>query len=516
VAQRPSDRIDEAQDAIAAAERDGRLDQRCAPIVEALAAFLASQVASYSIPAHKHGRGIDAETLAVLGREPYLLDAPMHHGLDDRTSSKQVLAHAQSLAADAFGAEQCLFSTNGSTLSVQLGLLAIAQPGEQVVIGRNAHKSMVSGIVLSGVEPVWVETEVDEERACTHTVTAEAVARAFDQNPEARGAMVVSPTTYGAVADVRGLAEVCHERGVPLVIDDAWGASFAFHPELPPSALAEGADLQIASFHKSLNAIMQTSMLAVQGDRIDRDRLQLAMDSFETTSTSVLLIASMDAARRQMAVEGERLLGETLRLARRARTEIGALPGLDVFGLDLVGRPGVAALDETKIVVDLRSFGMTGYDAADWLWAEQRIGPELADHQHLLFLVTVGDDDHSVDQLVRGVRALAEHGAGAPPIPPVATAAQLLEGAEYPMHPRQALLGAARKVPLLEAVGELAAEPVSPYPRGVPVLIPGQRVTRAIVDFLHAGVGEGMLVEGAADPSLEQLRVVDQERNPIP
>src|SRR3954447_2135729 len=504
----PSDAIDAGQKEIKAAEERGDRDHRRAPILQALEAFLQSDVSSYSIPAHKHGQGIDEQTLEVLGRQPYLTDAPMHHGLEDRVSSNKILTHAQSLAADAFGADQCLFSTNGSTLSVQLALMACVKPDEEVIIGRNAHKSVISGVVLSGANPVWVNPEIDTEHACSHTVTPEALERTFAAHPEARAVMVVSPTYFGVAADIQGLADVCHRHDVPLIIDDAWGALFAFHPELPPSPLQSGADLVIASYHKSLNGIMQTSVISVKGDRVDTERLQLAMDSWETTSTSVLLLASMDGARRQMALNGKELLDEALRLSRRAADEIGALPRLNLLGPHLVGRPGVAGFDETKICIDVDQLGMTGFEAADWLWAQRRIGPELADHRHMTFLVTLGDDDASIDRLVSSLKDLVDAAGGRGATRKIACAEQLLDGAEYVVRPRDAFLGKARNVKLCDAVGEIAAEPVSPYPPGVPVLIPGQRVTQAIVDFLKVGVEEGMLIEGAADPSLDELRVV--------
>jgi len=505
---RPPDRLDEVQDEIAAAEAAGERDHRRAPILEALAAFADSDVASFSIPAHKTGAGIDEETVEVLGKAPFFDDAPMHHGLDDRTSSKKVLTHAQTLAADAFGADQCLFSTNGSTLSVQLALVACVRPGEEVVIGRNAHKSVISGVILSGAVPVWVDPEIDTEHACAHTVTPEALDRTLQAHPAARAAMIVSPTYFGVAADVAGLADVCHRHGIPLLVDDAWGALFAFHPELPPSPLEAGADLSVASFHKSLNGIMQVSVVLVKGDRVDRERLQLAMDSFETTSTSVLLLASIDGARRQMALHGEELLGKTLRLARRAASELGSLPKLRLLGPHLVGRPGCAGFDETKVCVDLDQLGMTGFEAADWLWAERRIGPELADHRHMTFLVTLGDDDRSVDRLVHGMSDLVEAAGERGPTRRIACADQLLADAEYVVRPRDAFLGKTTNVKLRDAVGRIAAEPVSPYPPGVPVLVPGQRVTDVIVEFLETGVDEGMLIEGASDPSLAELRVV--------
>ena len=506
--QRPPDRIDEVQNEISAAEERGERDHRRAPILQALEAFMASNVASYTIPAHKKGQGVDDETLEVLGKEAYFGDAPMHHGLEDRVSSNKILTHAQSLAADAFGADHCFFSTNGSTLSVQLAVMTCARPGEEIVIGRNAHKSVISGVISSGAVPVWVNPEIDTEHACSHTVTPDALERTLAAHPAARAAMVVSPTYFGVAADVAGLADICHRHGIPLIIDDAWGALFAFHPEMPPSPLDAGADMSVASYHKSLNGIMQTSVILVKGDRIDLDRLSLAMDSFETTSTSVLLLASMDGARRQMALHGKELLDDTLRLARRAASEIAALPKLKLLGPHLIGRPGVAGFDETKVCIDVDHLGMTGFDAADWLWAERRIGPELADHRHITFLITLGDDDESVDRLVAGLRDLVDASGDRGPTKRIACAEQLLDGAEYVVRPRDAFLGMTKKVKLCDAVGELAAEPVSPYPPGVPVLIPGQRVTQQIVDFLQTGVDEGMLIEGASDPSLGELRVV--------
>jgi arginine/lysine/ornithine decarboxylase len=445
----------------------------------------------------------------VLGKEPYIDDAPLHHGLDDRTSSNKILTHAQTLAADAFGADQCLFSTNGSTLSVQLALVACVRPGEEVLIGRNAHKSVISGLILSGAVPIWVDPEIDVEHACAHTVTPEALERALISHPAARAAMVVSPTYFGVAADVAGLADVCHRHDIPLLVDDAWGALFAFHPDFPSAPIEAGADLCVTSFHKSLNGIMQASVVLVKGDRVDRERLQLAMDSFETTSTSVLLLASIDGARRQMALDGEELLGETLRLARRAASELSALPKLKLMGPHLVGRPGCAGFDETKVCVDVDQLGMTGFEAADWLWAERRIGPELADHRHMTFLITLGDNDDSVDRLVEAMRDLVDAASEHGPTRDLACAEQLLADAEYVLRPRDAFLGKTTNVKLRDAVGRLAAEPVSPYPPGVPVLVPGQRVTEVIVDFLQAGVDEGMLIEGASDPSLAELRVVD-------
>src|SRR4051812_34694158 len=503
------DALAAAQDRIREAAENGDLDQRRAPLLEALRAYHECAPASFSIPAHKGGGALDELTREVLGEGPYRADAPAHKGLDDRVSSYKVQSFAQQLAADAFGAEQALFSTNGSTLSVQIAVLAATHPGQEVAVARNVHKSVISGLILSGAHPVFVDPVYDDEYALAHTVTPEALETTLNAHPDVKAMLAVSPTVAGVAADVAALADLCHARGIPLIMDDAWGAHFTFHPDLPPGSMESGADLAIASFHKSLTGLMQTSIILVQGERIDMERLQLALDGFETTSTSSMLVASMDATRRAMALHGEQLLGRALALSRRAGQEIGALPGIRLLGPELDGRPGVADRDETKVTIDVTGLGITGFQAADWLYEQRRVGAELHDLHHLMFLVTVADDDASVERLVAAVSDLVDaapeigDGKALPSLPPVSE----LVG-DYVMTPREAFLGTTRRVALADAAGEIAAEPVSPYPPGVPLLVPGQRVHDGHVEFLQKGLEAGMFFEGVSDPSLEQLRVV--------
>src|SRR5215218_742206 len=503
------DALAAAQESIRRAAEAGEMDQERAPMLEALEAYHAIETVSFSIPAHKGGGAIDGATRSIVGIEPYRADAPAHKGLDDRISSYQVLSYAQDLAADAFGADQALFSTNGSTLSVQIAVLAVTHPGQEVAVARNVHKSVISGLVLRGAHPVFVDPVYDDEYALAHTVTPQALEATLTAHPDVKAMLAVSPTVAGVAADVAGLAKTCHAHGIPLIMDDAWGADFTFHPELPPGSMESGADLAVASFHKSLTGLMQTSIILVQGERIDMERLQLSLDGFETTSTSALLAASMDATRRAMALHGEELLGRTLALSRRGGEEIGSIDGIRLLGPALDGRPGVAARDETKIIIDVTGLGISGFQAADWLYEERRVGAELHDLHHLMFLVTVADDDGSVDRLVAAVRDLADAApeiGGGKPLPTLPPVAELV--GDYVMPPREAYLGTTRRVDLAQAAGEIAAEPVSPYPPGVPVLVPGQRVHERHIEFLQKGLEAGMFVEGVSDPSLEQLRVV--------
>lgn len=502
------DALAAVQESIATAARRGERDQTRAPMLEALEAYWSSDPASFSIPAHKGGRSLDDATLAVLGDGPYRGDAPAHKGLDDRADSYGILSHTYDLAADAFAADEALFSTNGTTLSIQTAVVAVTHPGQRVAVARNVHKSVISGLILSGADPVYVDPVYDDELALSHTVTPEALRATLDADRDIRAVLAVSPTLTGVAADVAGLADACHEHGIPLVMDDAWGAEFHFHPELPRGSMESGADLAVASFHKSLTGLMQTSIILVQGDRIDRERLHLAFDGFETTSTSSLLIASMDAARRAMATHGERLLGRTLELSRAAAIRIGEINGIELLGPVLDGRPGVRERDETKLVVDVTGLGITGYQAADWLYERRRVAAEAHDLHHLTFVLTVADDESTADRLVSAVRdlggaapALAD--GELPSLPPVS---QLV--GDYVMSPREAFLGRTRRVALEDAAGEIAAEPVSPYPPGVPLLVPGQRVHEGHIAFLRTGLEAGMVIKGASDATLEQMRVV--------
>jgi arginine decarboxylase len=437
-----TDALAAVQRRIAAAAQRGERDQSCAPLLEALEAYWASDLASFSIPAHKGGRSLDDETLAVLGREPFRGDAPTHKGLDDRADSYGIVSHAYDLAADAFAADEALFSTNGTTLSVQTAVVAATHPGQQVAVARNVHKSALSGLILSGAEPVYVDPVYDDELALSYAVTPEALEATLDAKPGVRAMLAVSPTLTGVAADVARLADVCHDHGIPLIMDDAWGADFHFHPELPRGSMESGADLAVASFHKSLTGLMQTSIILVQGDRIDRERLRLAFDGFETTSTSALLVASMDAARRAMATQGEALLGRTLALSRDTGGRIGDVDGIRVLGPVLDGRPGVFARDETKVVVDVTGLGITGYQAADWLYEQRRVAAEAHDMHHLTFVLTIADDESTADRLVAAVRDLAETApelAEDGPLPALPPVSQLV--GDYVMSPRDAFLG---------------------------------------------------------------------------
>jgi arginine decarboxylase len=490
-----------------------RREQDATPIADAMRAFWERDMLSFSIPAHSGGRGPAPEFTRWAGIEAARFDLPMSHGVDTRDRAWQVQSTAQELFADAVGAKQTLFSTNGSSMSVRVAIMTVAGPGDVLVMARNGHKSSFAGLVLSGAQPRYVDPYYDTELEIALGVLPGDLAAALDAEPHARAALVFTPSYYGTTADVRALAAACHERELPLLTDDAWGLDYKLsgHPDLPEGALSQGSDLAIGSVHKSLTGMGQTSVLSVGSDRIDAERLQLCFELEESTSASTLLLSSIDGARRQFVREGRELLERAVTSARVLRERLATeVPELDVVDVEtLRARPGVTAVDPTHVLIETASIGLTGYQADDWLREERQIDIELVDHRRIMPLITFAHGEGEIDRLVRALRDLArERGNpdGSTPVAPLPRGPQLRT--EQAMLPRDAFFAATESVRPKEAIGRVSAELITPYPPGIPAIAPGELVTDALVDYLQEIVANGAFLEGAADTSLQKLRVV--------
>jgi arginine/lysine/ornithine decarboxylase len=460
------------------------------------------------VPAEAERGAVVPDAARWTGIEAFRADVGIDKGIDTRHQSWQVEPTAMQLFAQAVGADRTLFSTGGSSQNVRVALMAALRPHETVVMARNGHKSAFAGLVLSGARPVYVDPVYDDRWQVAHGVDPAELERVLDAHPEARAVLLFTPTYYGVSADVAALADVAHAHDLPLLTDDAWGLDYPFCSRLPRSAMESGADLAIGSVHKTLTGLAQTSVLSVKGDRIDAERLQLVVELEQSTSASSLLLSSIDAARRQFQRDGERLLGGAIDLAHRLRAEIAALPGLDLLGDDLVGRPGAAAFDPTHVTFDVVGLGLTGFAAADRLREHHGIHLELVDHRRLMALVTFGHTDADVDRLVTALTALVHERRDAdrghiPDVPPPAVLRM-----ETVLLPRDAFLGRTEMVSWRQAAGRISAEMICPYPPGIPITAPGERLTPEVIDYLQQLAAAGVMVEGAVDESLARFRVV--------
>jgi arginine/lysine/ornithine decarboxylase len=484
------------------------MDHSRVPVIEALQAFRERGDVVYGPPGHKQGRGADPRVVEVVGEAVFASDVLTLNGLDDRRESQGVVEQAQELMADAVDADHAFFSTCGSSLSVKTAIMAVAGPGEKLLISRNAHKSVMAGVIVSGIVPVWVHPHFDEDLALAHPPEPDDVRQALAANPDAKGMLLITPTDWGTCADIAGVAEVCHDFDVPLIVDEAWGAHLPFHPDLPAWGMDAGADLVVTSVHKMGGAIEQSSVFHLKGDRVDPSVLKQREDLLGTTSSSGLIYLTLDGWRRQMAEQGEELLGAALAHAARLREAIDGIDGLALMGREVVRPGGAFDLDPLVFTIDVRPLGISGFQAGDWLRAACQVDVGSFDACRISARLTHADDDATVDKLIDALRALAEAAPAMERQAPVDLPAPRSLELENVMRPRDAFFAPVEQVPVEEAVGRIAAEMVSPYPPGVPVLAPGERITQGVLDYLTSGVAAGMLIPDAADPELKTLRVV--------
>jgi arginine/lysine/ornithine decarboxylase len=484
------------------------MDQSVAPILDALADYHALGRYGFTPPGHRQGRGTDPRTRAVIGQDAFRSDLLATAGLDDRKSSHEYLSKAEALMADAVGAQRAFFSTCGSSLSVKAAMLAVAGGKGDLLISRDAHKSIVAGLVFSGVQPRWIRPRYDARLHLAHPPSPEQVAQAWEEHPDAAGALIVSPTPYGTCADIKSIADICHMRGKPLIVDEAWGAHLPFHPDLPTWAMDADADVCVVSVHKMGTGFEQGSVFYLQGELIDPEQLSACADMLMTTSPNVLVYAALDGWRRQMVERGHDQLDAALTLAAHVRREVEAVPGLHVVREEFLGAEASHDLDPLHVVIDVSGLDVNGYDVADWLREHQRIDMGLSDHRRVEATLSVADDDKTAASLLSALAALPHASAGLPR----ATQVDLPSGHELELEPamlpRDAFFAPKDTVAAGKAIGRISAEQITPYPPGIPVIIPGERITAELLTYLHSGLAAGMQLPDPADPSLRTLRVV--------
>ena len=426
--------------------------------------------------------------------------------LDNLQEPSHCIREAQELAAELYGADAAWFMVNGTTGAIHTMLLSVLSPGDVVLVPRNAHRSMLGGILLAGARPVFLQPELHEVYGIPLGLSAETVRKSIEEHPEAKALAVVSPTYYGVASDLPAFARSAHEHGMLLLVDEAHGAHLRFSDKLPVSAMEAGADLAAQSTHKLLGSLTQSSMLLGRRGRVDFARVQTVAGMLQSTSPNNLLLASLDIARLQMAEEGRFRTERAVRLAEELRKEIKKIPGLDCLGRECVGKPGAADLDVTKLTVSVRGLGISGMEAETILRHRYKIQCELSDPCNILFIISVADTEREAEKLLRGLRALAETAKGKERT--VLPEMRLPAIPRQHLTPREAFWAKTETVRMKEAVGRVSAEQIVFYPPGVPVLCPGEEMNEDILRHIMQRKELGEKATGPEDASLETLRVV--------
>lgn len=492
------------------------MDQNKAPYFQALLDYVDAGVLPFHTPGHVQGGGMDLAFREFVGDNICAIDLTPMPGIDDLLQPTESIKEAQALAAQAWGADHTFFLINGSTSGNQCMMMTAVNPGDKIAVPRNSHKSMLGGLVMSGAIPIYMRPEVDEELHMDVCVTPETVARTIAEHPELVAVYLVSPTYYGVAADLASIERIVHAAGKLLLVDEAWGPHFHFHPALPLSATQAGADLCINSTHKMLSAFSQCAMLHQKGERVRLDRLVAVLKMFLSTSPNLPMVASLDVARKQMATGGEALLSRTIELAQDVRRRLNAIEDVYCFGEERRGRAGIFDLDPTKIAVTVKGLGYTGYEASEILRRRYNIQVELADLFNVVGLVTIGTRSEAADRFVEAFEEMARDERPLDMFAPSGILEQRLRRGTFhlppipPMRmlPRDAFLADTELVKFRESKGRICAETLTPYPPGIPVIAPGEELTQEIIDYLRLELKAGVRIQGPFDDELKVVRVV--------
>ncbi len=478
------------------------LDQTRAPIYEALEEFRKMRVVPFDVPGHKRGRG-NPELARLLGETCVSMDVNSMKPLDNLCHPVSVIREAEELAAEAFGAAHAFLMVGGTTSAVQSMVLSVVKRGEKIILPRNVHRSVMGALVLCGAIPVYVNPECDDRLGIPLGMRLEEVERAIRENPEAKAVLVNNPTYYGICSDLRGIVELAHRHGMLCLADEAHGTHFYFHEDLPVSAMEAGADMAAVSMHKSGGSLTQSSLL-LTGPAVHPGYVHQIINLTQTTSASYLLLSSLDIARRNLALRGRTEFGRVMDMARYARAEINAIGGYYAFGRELINGGSVYNFDETKLSVNTLDVGLAGIEVYDLLRDEYDIQIEFGDLGNILAYLSIGDRPREIERLVSALsevrRRFGKSKAG--------LMRQEYIEPQVDVSPQDAFYADKESLPIDETEGRVCSEFVMCYPPGIPILAPGERITRQILDYIHYAKAKGCSMTGPEDADILRLNVL--------
>lgn len=473
------------------------------PLMDAIREYDEKDVIPFDVPGHKHGKGTK-ELVDFFGERVMRIDVNSMKCLDNIGNPVSVIKEAQDLLADAYGADHAFFLTNGTSSGVQAMIMSACQAGDKVILPRNAHKSAINALILGGITPVYVQPEMDENLGIAMGVTLDKIREAIAINPEAKAVFLINPTYYGASSNLKAIVELCHKNDMAVLVDEAHGAHLHFHEELPMSAMEAGADMSAVSLHKTGGSLTQSSGLLLKEGIIDKNRVKTILNLTTSTSASYLLMASLDGARKILATRGREILCEKLELVRWARKEINAIDGMYAFSTELVDKEGVFSFDETKLGINVSKLGLTGFQAYDILRDEYNIQVELGDIYNVLGIVSLGDSKDAIEALVDALKDISLKYKKEE----FKCDLLALENPEVVIIPRDAFYMEKKILPLTDSVGEISGEYIMAYPPGIPILSPGERITKSIIDYIEVLKTQKSVLTDNHDPSGEYIKVL--------
>ncbi len=483
------------------------LAQNRAPIYEALLKYRDARVVPFDVPGHKHGKG-NPELTEFLGKTCLAVDVNSMKPLDNLCHPTSVIKEAEELAAEAFGAAYCFFMVGGTTSSVQSMVLSVCKAGEKIIMPRNVHRSAINALILSGATPVYVNPGVNERLGIPLGMSVKDVERAILENPDAKAVFVNNPTYYGICSDLKKITELAHSHGMAVIVDEAHGTHFYFGENLPISAMAAGADMAAVSMHKSGGSLTQSSFLLIGKNAekfgVTEGRTRAVINLTQTTSGSYLLMSSLDISRKNLAIDGKRIIEKAVNNATYAREEISKIGGYYAFADELINGNDIYDFDRTKLSVHTRDIGLAGIEVYDYLRDNYDIQIEFGDIGNILAYISAGDMWKDIERLVSALaeikRRFSRDKTG------------MLDheyiNPQVEISPQAAFYGEQKSVPIMESAGKISGEFVMCYPPGIPILAPGERITPEILDYIKYSKERGCMMTGTEDMEIENIKVI--------
>lgn len=474
-------------------------DQTKTPLINALKNFDKISPAYFCIPSHHRGKGASSSFTEVFGKTVLKYDLTETPLTDDLHEADGAIKEAEILASELFGSDRTFFLVNGTTCANEAMIISSVCEGEKILVARNCHKSVLMGLIISGASPVYIEPEISGVFSTFGSISPEKVELAFKNHPDIKAFILTSPTYYGIGSDLQKIVDICHSHGALLLVDEAHGSHFAFSDKLPKTALSCGADMVSQSTHKTLNSMTQSSMLHVKGSLVDISKVDAALKIVQSTSPSYILMASLDAARQNAALNGRTAVCGMLDIASYIRSALSSIDGVSCP--ENVDGNEVFSFDKTRIVFSVK--GMSGFYLSEILFEKYNICCEMADNYNVVSIIGSSDSYEDADRLINAVKETAAtvntgkiKEFSLPPMPPMA------------MTPRKAFFAKSTRTNFKDSVGKVSAEMIAPYPPGIPVIYPGEFITEEIYEFISEAIKDGRHIHGFSDKSMETIKII--------
>lgn len=481
------------------------LNQMDTPIHKALEEVRDNRLVHFDVPGHKGGRG-NKELKYFLGEDCLKLDVNSMKPLDNLCHPTSVIKEAQDLAAEAFHANESFFIVNGTTAAVQGMIMSTCKTGEKIIMPRNVHRSAINALVICGAIPIYINPGTNKKLGIPLGMSINEVKKAIKENPDAKAIMVNNPTYYGICSNLKEIVKIAHENNMLVLVDEAHGTHFYFGENLPISAMDAGADMAAVSMHKTGGSLTQSSILLCSKS-VNADYVRQVLNLTQTTSGSYLLMSSLDIARKNLSLNGKELIKKTLDFANYARNEINKIGGYYAYGEDIIDGDEVFNFDKTKLSIYTREIGLAGIEVYDYLRDEYDIQIEFGDLGNILAIISGGDRNLEIERLISALSEIKRLHSGDKAgmfdheyINPVVV-----------IPPQKAFYGNKRSVPLNESVGKVCGEFVMCYPPGIPILAPGELITKEILNYINYAKDKGCLMTGTQDMKIENINIVEEE-----